>query len=288
MTLQHFKKLKIKIRWALFGFAVLPVLIFGFAVYSLFQKAYYQKITENLRAVAVDKKQAIDVFLQERVNQLITVAYAHNFDQIKDISYLSQLFNAIQSRSKYFIDIGVIDEFGNHITYYGPYKLLGVNYKESDWFKKTVAQGVYISDVFTGIRQVPHFIIAVVRYEKNSFWILRATIDSDIFERLVNAASIGKTGNAYIVNRQGILQTTPRFGEKVLDQKEGINIESISTAKFILKEIEEKHMLQVSAQLDIKDWFLVIDQNPTAEMGPFLKQETFPYLCFWPVVSFYL
>jgi two-component system NtrC family sensor kinase len=271
VSYQYFDKLKRKIRWALFSFAILPVLLFGLTVYALFQRAYHQKITENLKTVAIDKKQAIEVFLQERVNQLITIAYSHTFDQIKDMNYLSQLFNSIQSRSKYFVDIGVIDEFGNHIAYYGPYKLLGVNYRESDWFRKSTTQAIYISDVFTGVRQVPHFIIAVVRYEKNSFWILRATIDSDIFEKLVNPVSIGKTGNAYIVNSEGILQTTPRFGQKVLDKKEGINMESIFTADLILKEIEGKDMLQVSARLDIKDWFLIIEQNPSAEIGPLFK-----------------
>ena len=37
-----------------------------------------------------------------------------------------------------------------------------------------------------------HFIIAVLVREKNQSWILRATIDSDIIDRIVRAAWIGK------------------------------------------------------------------------------------------------
>jgi two-component system NtrC family sensor kinase len=37
-------------------------------------------------------------------------------------------------------------------------------------------------------------------------WILRATIDSDIFNRLVRSAQVGTAGDAYIVNREGMFQ----------------------------------------------------------------------------------
>ena len=121
------------------------------------------------------------------------------------------MFNIIQTRSKSFLDLGVIDQEGNHLAYVGPYynTLKGVNYKNEDWFHAVMSTGVYVSDVFMGFRKIPHFIIAVMVREKNQVWILRATIDSDIIENIVRAAWIGKKGDAFIINRENILQTRP-------------------------------------------------------------------------------
>ena len=87
----------------------------------------------------------------------------------------------------------------------------------TDWFHEVMATGVHVSDVFLGFRKVPHFIIAVMVREKNRSWILRATIDSDIIDNIVRAAWIGKKGDAFIINRENVLQTTPRFGGKVME-----------------------------------------------------------------------
>ena len=84
-----------------------------------------------------------------------------------------------------------------------------------------MSKGVYISDVYLGFRKVPHFIIAVRRQESQRNWILRATIDPDIFSRIVQAAHIGKTGDAFLVNEEGVWQTRPRFGGNILEKGPG-------------------------------------------------------------------
>ena len=55
-----------------------------------------------------------------------------------------------------------------------PIKLLFKNYRESPWFKSVMERGIYISDVFTGFRNVPHFVIAVRQSDPDGTWILRA------------------------------------------------------------------------------------------------------------------
>lgn len=47
-------------------------------------------------------------------------------------------------------------------------------------------------------------IIAVLKQEKGKVWILRATIDSDIFDSLVRWIQLGDQGDAYLVNREGM------------------------------------------------------------------------------------
>ena len=72
----------------------------------------------------------------------------------------------MQTRSKSYIDIGIIDQEGNHLAYIGPYpRMKEVNYKNEDWFQSAMSKGIYISDVFLGYRRFPHFIIAVLSRE---------------------------------------------------------------------------------------------------------------------------
>jgi len=78
----------------------------------------------------------------------------------------------------------------------------------------------YISDVFLGFRKEPHFIIAVKQTTSEGFWILRATVDTDYFERLVAEVLSKRDGDAYIVNKDGILQTAPRWGGKIMAQSD--------------------------------------------------------------------
>jgi two-component system NtrC family sensor kinase len=68
-----------------------------------------------------------------------------------------------------------------------------------------------------GFRGVPHFVIAVNRQEGEGFWILRATVNTDYFSKLVDAARLGRTGETFIVNRQGLYQTRTHFAGKLLE-----------------------------------------------------------------------
>ncbi len=79
-------------------------------------------------------------------------------------------------------------------------------------------KGLYISDMFMGFRREPHFIIAVLRREGYDQWILRATINTQVFRTLVENVRIGETGEVYLVSTQGLYQTTPRFGGSIMDR----------------------------------------------------------------------
>jgi len=78
-----------------------------------------------------------------------------------------------------------------------PYDLLGLNYYEQRWFGEVVRKGIYISDVYFGYRQLPHFIIAVVRQENQNTWILRATIDPDVLKPIKLEELFPKVAQAF-------------------------------------------------------------------------------------------
>ena len=200
METKHFKKLRLKIIIVSLCFSLIPLLALGATIYYQFSAAYSSKITEVLRTLVQNRRSSLELFFDERISQLVTVANTHTMEALINEPYLNQLFNTIQSRSKSFIDISIIDQNGTHLAYVGPHyeKLKDVNYGDEEWFHSVMSSNVFISDVFLGFRKTPHFIIAVTRREGPRTWILRATINSDIIDNIVRAAQLGKKGDAFI------------------------------------------------------------------------------------------
>ena len=254
-------------------FSIIPLFLLAAALYFHFSESYTEKVLESLRTLAVNRQGALDLFLEERIAQLGTLAYTNTLEQLTDEDNLNKVFNTIQSRSRSYLDLGIIDQNGDHLAYVGPFYsiLKGVNYRNEKWFDAVLNSGIYVSDVFLGFRKVPHFIIAVLVREKNRNWILRATIDSDVLERIVNAAQIGKTGDAFLVNRENILQTKPRFGGNLFEQPPGPDFSAAVGVRVEEIAFQGERNLFATAQIKGKKWVLVIREDPREPLAPLLR-----------------
>jgi len=247
-----------------------PLALMGGTIYWQFARIYREKIDEQLRYRAATHGNAVDVFLSERAAVLSVIADTHNLDYMLQPGNLASLLEVMNLRVGGFVDLGIIDNDGRHLTYVGPYHLEGLDYSEQPWFAQVMTKGLYVSDVFMGYRKIPHSIIAVRHQEKGRIWILRATIDSDVFTRLVRGAQVGKTGDAFLVNSDGITQTAPRFpGEGgVLGQ---IRLDSSKfgegTTVLAMPDTNGRNRLYARTWLKNIKWLLVISQDPAEKMA---------------------
>jgi two-component system, NtrC family, sensor kinase len=271
MEEKSYKKLRWKIVATTLSFSLIPLFALGLSLYYQFSVSYTAKIFETLRNLAENRRNAIDLFLDERVAQLYTLAYTHAFNQLKDEDYLNKVFTLMQTRSKSYVDLGIIDRDGYYASYVGPYELKGLNYKKEEWFQEVMLRGVYISDVFTGFRKFPHFIIAVMRREGDRNWILRATIDTEIFDSMVKAAQVGQKGDAFVLNKDSVLQTPPRFGGELLQPLDHFHISKFPGARVEEMTVKGENDLYAMTWLKNKDWLLVIKESPREELMPLLQ-----------------
>ena len=276
-----YKNLQRKITTATLVVSLTPLFILGVSIYLQFTKIYRIKIEEQIEYRANAQAEAIDLFLKERSAILSAVADTHSFEKLSNTDTLNTLFNMLNSRAGAFVDLGVIDDKGNHIAYTGPYKLKGFNYYQEQWFGQVMGRGIYISDVYLGFRQIPHFIIAVRRQEDEKSWILRATIDPYIFGDMVKAAQVGKSGDAFIVNAEGIFQTIPRFRGRIQEQW------SLDTRLFGGKtnsvELPDKNgvnRIYAGAWFKNNSWLLVISQDISEEMKTMFATRTMEIIIF--------
>ena len=273
MEREYHKKLWWQIILTILAFSVIPLLILGAFIYYQFSQSYYTKIMEDMKTLAENRSSSIDLFLDERVSQLSSLAHIIPLDKLRDEAYLEKVFDIIQARSKSYLDLGIIDQEGRHLAYVGPYYALmkSANYQNEDWFHKVMATGVYVSDVFLGFRKVPHFIIAVRVQEGSQSWILRATIDSDIIENMVRAAWVGKKGDAFLIDDNDILQTKPRFDGAVLQPAPGPDFSKASVPQAEEIALPGQEGLFAVGIVKLKKWVLVIREDPGDQLTPLLR-----------------
>ena len=276
MQTADYAKLRLRIIATILGFSLIPLFGLGSFIYFQFSKTFDDNVAENLTTIVENKRDALDMFLKERVAQLKNLAYTHTWDEMSNDEYLHNLSEIIRTYSGSIVDLGVIDASGQQVAYAGPYKLKGVNYKEESWFRQVRLKGLYISDVFMGFRHFPHFIIAVWRQEKGSSWILRATIDSEVFTSLVRNVQVGRRGDAFLVNREGVFQTSPRFGAKVLDKADLPDLFDLpirlDSAEISWLQGNDK-VVAGFARLHQADWTLVVTEDPSEEMSPLVRTQ---------------
>lgn len=195
--------------------SVLPLIVIALANFLLFYSLNRSIVLDQQANLLRYHRESVEAFLANLTAEVTALAHQYPREELVN-GHLERLFEVLQQSAKVITDIGVIDSGGEHLKYVGTFDLAGRNYREAEWFAEVVERGYYISDVFTGFRAVPHFIIAVKRQEGNDFWILRVTVNTDYFSRLVDAAHVGRTGETFIVNREGRFQTKTRFGDRLL------------------------------------------------------------------------
>jgi two-component system NtrC family sensor kinase len=264
----HYRSLQRKIISITLVVSLAPLILMGAMIYYQFVRMYQDKIGEQIRYRASAQAESVALFLKERTAILSAMADTHRFDDLCDEEKLSLVFKVMNARAGAFVDLGIIDSAGQHRGYVGPYDLRGLNYYQESWFGEVMSKGIYISDVYTGFRRLPHFIIAVRRQENQSSWILRATIDPDIFGNIVRSAQVGKTGDAYIVNKAGVFQTRPRFNGEILTQS---NLPTQRFGKRITildrKSKQGEKILYAGSWLKGDNWLMVISQKAGEEMS---------------------
>ncbi len=192
--------------------AIIPLVVLTGANYHQYEEAFHVESLRPITRFCASAKLSLEAFLSERVSALSLVIQTESPADLQDPQKLNKLLSKLKQTFGGFIDLGLIDGTGTQVSYAGPYELQGKSYAEQDWFHDVGARGVHVSDVFLGHRHVPHFVIAVsFDTDAGAYFVLRATIDTDRIVRQIEALAMRPSDDAFLVNREGTLQTPSRF-----------------------------------------------------------------------------
>ncbi|MBW1784307.1 MAG: ATP-binding protein, partial [Deltaproteobacteria bacterium] len=255
--------------------SVIPMILAGGAVLYQFQTSYHEKLSAHVGTLVQEQKRYIDSFLDQKLGDIRFLAERFGFRQLSSSVSLQETLAALRNAyGPVFVDLGVIDDEGVQVAYAGPFNLKRASYKDADWFKKAMNQDYVISDVFLGLRGAPHFIIAVRGEYREKRWLLRSTIDFAAFNDLVENIRVGKTGFAFILNRDGKFQTKPLFDitpEKelyldLLRNKGGNDFEIIEK-----KDETGTKNIYVASSLKNGEWMLIYQQRSSDAFADITK-----------------
>jgi signal transduction histidine kinase len=248
----------------------IPLLISAAIGFYSFAGASKQFATSSIRQAAVDRAKLIDEFLHERRSDLESFLALIPADDPAGGATAEEVAAWLRVGGQVFQDMGLIDPSGKHAAYVGPFGLADKNYKDANWYKETLDNGFYISDVFLGYRKVPHFVVAVARRINGQVWILRATVNPTFFGNMVNAPGIGDSGEAYILNQAGVLQTSRRSGGALLERDAyPYPTQAENLISFTGSDGGEDYLF-ASARLNDGNWRLVVRQKKEEAFQPVL------------------
>ena len=261
---KKYSTLKKNILLAMILVPILTFLVITGICYFRFSNTIEKKTISNLSRIVKDHRHMIEAFLMERKADLELIGDTYSFSDVVQNKTLSDIFDRLQRKSTAFFDLGVFNASGVHVSYQGPYRLTGKNYSNEEWFQTVLEKGYYISDVFLGFRQSPHFIVAITRKINGDKWVIRATIDTYMFNDLVKDIRIGRTGEAYIVNSRGIFQTDRRSGGDLLETDEDFpTFPELTNDIHSFFLIDKNNVSYLYATTWMKDnkWLLVVRQD---------------------------
>jgi len=283
----YFRSLNRNIILIIIIVSVIPLILVSSTIYYQFRVAYHEKVYDHLRELVNSHSQNIDHFLQEKLSDIRFLSDSCGRGKLEDEPFLQERLAALQKDfGRDFVDLGVINADGVQIAYAGPFKLARADYSDAEWFRKAIQSEYFISDVFLGLRGLPHFIIAVRNSREDGHWILRATIDFVRFTTLVENIRLGQTGFAFILNNKEKLQTTPMTRPSI-DMIAGKTIYAEFLAKpsvspsevriAVKSDSSQQENIYVAAFLKYGDWLLVYQQRAAdafADLGKTFKITT--------------
>lgn len=217
-----------------------PLIIMTIINSVQYKKALRAEMIYPISRQTSNTKRSLEAFIAERRSALNLIIHEKSFKDLLDRDKLAATLNHIKQSFGGFVDLGLICSDGQHCSYVGPYNLEGKNYRDQDWFHEVTLKGVYVSDVFKGYRGFPHLVIAVMhQMEEGNFYILRATIDSDILYRIILSQRTRPSTDVFLINYSGVFQTPSRYHGNILEECD-LLIPPYSSESEVIEEVDNE------------------------------------------------
>jgi len=198
---------------------LLPLIFMAVIDYSVSKRAITSEIELRTARLVSNTRRSVSYFLSERKAALEFIVFDNAFHSMIDPYRLEALLARLKKVFGGFTDLGVIDSTGMQRAYVGPYALKGVSYEREAWYREVLERGIYVSDVFLGMRRVPHFVIAMRNASDESpSYVVRASIDTERFHQVLAEIEVSGKADVFIINREGTLQTPSRFYGETLSR----------------------------------------------------------------------
>jgi len=216
----RYRQLQVKLFLFIAVLSLIPLILVSTSSFFWLQNTLSEDFNNQLRSQLEGVKNSIESFLDVKLSALRFVASSYNQDELLNPNKIRDIYKNLNKEFEDIIDLGVINANGTMESYVGPYNLLGSNFSKQFWFNNVIVNGVYISSIYSGFRNVPHFIILIKKDlpDKGSFLIIRAAVNVKTLNAILSPIMLKQEDDAFLIDYNGIIQTPSRFHGKLLDE----------------------------------------------------------------------
>ncbi len=254
---RNYSQLRFILFFSMFAIALGPTLIVAGLGYINYQNLLQKEERGQLEWRLDGSIKSISALIESLKSAILFVAREDRYSELVHGPTLDELFLRMQRQYTFLADLGVIDHQGIQQAYYGPYDLRGKDYSAELWLQEVRKNGYFISKVYLGYRQVPHFAIAVANIDPVTHmdWVLRVTIDASTLQRFVDTIKTSATNDLFIVDEQGVLQTASQQFGGVLDSYP--DAKDIASVQYNFEEREDR-IFHAIGKIPHTPWHLIL------------------------------
>jgi len=265
----YFNKLRLRLKLGVLAAFAAPIALLFLYFHYEFTFTMKEAAKLHLTSLAESQKNTVDLFLQERVVDIFSLFHANEFGLTPTQEEMDRYLQDLRQKSEAFVDVGLCNSQGVQVGYAGPFEYLyGKDYSKENWFASVMAPDVhyFISNMYLGFRNKPHFTIAVKQRIDNEACVMRATLDPIKFYAFLSNIGREKLLDSALLNAQGIYQVVNPHRGNVLGR--GFYSPPRASSRGVEEMSSNGHDdLLAYAWLDEVPWALVVRQSFSSAYG---------------------
>ncbi|RQD60255.1 MAG: sensor histidine kinase [Desulfonatronovibrio sp. MSAO_Bac4] len=243
---------------------VLVIAIVYFTGYQYIKDSITQRANSKLSDFAAEIRYNLDSAVTDLCRGLSFFAESDSLGDLNGETRLSRISSRLGKGTGDVIQgIALVDHDGRILAGDLPYDSELADLKHEEWFLMSCENQVYLSDIYFDSQMHPYFIISVrpVQLEKHS--MLVAWVSGLWLSSFVENVRLGRTGEAFLVNSKGIVQSRSRLG-KNFGLKLDIELPDPNTNGADLVRFQNQDQEVLAAVVNLKsngNWFVVAGQE---------------------------
>ena len=226
----------------------------------------------HLQSIAENQSNTFDLFITERVVNLSNLFNDPKFNIPPVAEDMQGYLTRLQKNSPAFTDVGFFDSSGVQIAYSGPYPSLEkLDYSTEAWYMDLMNRdsSFIITDIYLGLRNRPHFTIAIKRTLGKQVVVLRTSLDPERVYAYITSLKGSQEVSTSIVNHNGLFQLVRNQLGMPLDSS--FFLPARQPALGIAETaIDEGNITYAYSWLKTADWALIV-QDTGEEKGGLLS-----------------
>ena len=212
----HFRKIWKITMLLTTGVTLIPLIMMGIIDYNLTRKSIESEAFLRMNQLVSNTHRSISFYLAERRKVLDNVVRENTFQELIKKGHLDMHLADLKRNFSDFIRLGVYYENGKLLA---DTATNNADVSDMEKLRPVKDTGVQITDTFRTSNNEIRFGISVSHgLFEGGFFILRGDMDAAGFYEILDNLKIGDQSDAFIVNREGVLQTPSRFHGNVLEK----------------------------------------------------------------------